>query len=363
MTSVRTIHQPRPPSANVLVLSPDPSVAASVIRPLREGGLRVESVIGAEEVRRRFDDEDATVAVVDLELGADAVELVRDPSLAPRIVLLSSLGHRQTAARLTRLGAAGYILEPVIPAEAMTQVERAIEGTEARARQRARSAARSATSARTDRQIAHLLAAALRHRDGETSAHMMRVGQSAEILARTLGWSEGEPETFRLAAGLHDLGKIGLPDAVLDKPGRLTPDEFRVVTRHPRIGAAIIDAATESEGRTPLLHTARTICLYHHERWDGGGYPEGLSRQTIPWEARVVAVVDVYDALLQTRPYREAVPEAVALAYIQFQRCRRFDPEVVDAFLAILPEIREIREAQPEGSVSPGLRAIAGRSP
>lgn len=211
--------------------------------------------------------------------------------------------------------------------------------------------------------MAHLLAAALRHRDGETSAHMMRVGQGAEILARTLGWSEGEPETFRLAAGLHDLGKIGLPDAVLDKPGRLTPDEFRVVTRHPRIGAAIIDAATESEGSSPLLHTARTICLYHHERWDGGGYPEGLSRQTIPWEARVVTVVDVYDALLQTRPYREAVPEAVALAYIQFQRCRRFDPEVVDAFLAILPEIREIREERPEGSVSPGLRAIAGRSP
>lgn len=330
-----------------------------MIRPLREGGLRVESITGTEEVRRRFSDGEGVVAVVDLSLGAVAVELVRARAGAARIVLLTSTTHRQTAARMMGLGASGYVLEPVVPAEVVAQVTRAANeaGEAARAPDAFRQAADLA-----DRRAARLLAAALRHRDGETSSHMQRVGRYAVALARKLGWSDCDPEAFRLAAGLHDIGKIGLPDSVLDKPGRLTPEEFRVVSRHPRIGAAILEAATEEGVRSSLFHAAHAICLHHHERWDGGGYPRGLARETIPWEARVVAVTDVYDALLHARPYREAIPEPVALAYIRFQRGRRFDPRVVDAFLEILPEIREIREERPEGPVSRAVGGIRGRS-
>lgn len=357
---------PHPSSDVVHVLSPDPSVAERVLRSLREGGLRAEAAAEAEGVREQLAGRNPFVAVVDLSYGADAVELVQACRLgAGRVVLVASTRHRQAAARLVGLGAYGYALKPIYPEELLTLVRRARSEARSLARRREgeseRHRERTSAHRAVERRTARLLAAALRHRDGETSAHMERVGRYAVEIAARLGWSASDPETFRLAAGLHDLGKIGLPDAVLEKPGRLTPSEFRVVARHTRIGAAILEEAIRDEdGSCELLRTARTICLHHHERWDGGGYPDGLEGDEIPWQARVVAVADVYDALLHSRPYRDAVPEAVALGYLRFQRARRFDPRVVDAFLDILPKIREIRESRPELAFS---RAVGDDPP
>lgn len=337
----------------VPVLSPDPSVAERILHSLREGGLRAEAAADADGVREQLAGREPVVAVVDLATGADAVELVQACRRgAGRVVLVASTRHRQAAARLVGLGASGYALKPVYPVEIVTLVQRARHAARSLARRREGESERHrerATAHRVaDRRTARLLAAALRHRDGETAAHMERVGRYSVEIATALDRFSFDAESFQLAASLHDLGKIGLPDDVLEKPGRLTPAEFRIVSRHPRIGAAILDEAVEEEGGTSLLHAARTICLHHHERWDGGGYPDGLVGEAIPWEARVVAVADVYDALLHPRPYREAVPESVAVGYIRFQRARRFDPDVVDAFLDALPEIQEIRESRPD---------------
>ena len=148
---------------------------------------------------------------------------------------------------------------------------------------------------------------------------------------------------IRLAAPMHDIGKIGIPDNVLRKPGRLTESEFEVVQQHAPIGAEILAGS----GIT-LLEIAHDIALYHQEKWDGSGYPEGLSGNAIPVAARIVAVADVYDALLSERVYRPAMSEEKALEVMTSGRGSHFDPAIFDCFISILPRFRQIRASLSE---------------
>ncbi len=176
------------------------------------------------------------------------------------------------------------------------------------------------------------LALAAEYRDDETFEHTRRVGNTAALLARRLGLSESDVQTIRQAAQLHDVGKLGISDTILLKPGKLTPDEYRIVQRHPVDGARIL-----SGSRSQVLQMAEQIALSHHERWDGAGYPQGLAGETIPMCARIVAVADVFDALTHERPYKHAwtVPEAVD--EIRRGSGTHFDPRVIDAFEALDP--------------------------
>lgn len=174
------------------------------------------------------------------------------------------------------------------------------------------------------------LALAAEYRDDDTQQHAWRIGRTCGMLSSTLGLSEDQVELVGRASPLHDIGKIGLPDAVLLKPGRLTAAEFEQVKQHTTIGARIL-----SGGHSPLLRLAHVIALTHHERWDGGGYPGGLIGEEIPVEGRIVAVADVFDALTHTRPYKSAWRIEDAVAEIRAQAGRQFDPCVVDAFLTL----------------------------
>jgi putative two-component system response regulator len=154
-----------------------------------------------------------------------------------------------------------------------------------------------------------------------------------------MGYDDGDLEDIFSAAPMHDVGKIGIPDAILRKPGRLDEDEMRVMRTHPEIGARII--GDHAEG---MLAMARRIALYHHEKWDGSGYPQGLAGEAIPLEARIVAVADVFDALTSTRPYKRAWSFDDAVAFLQAESGRHFDPALVEAFLGLLPEVREVMQ-------------------
>jgi putative two-component system response regulator len=189
-----------------------------------------------------------------------------------------------------------------------------------------------------EEEIALRLVTAAEHRDAETGAHIRRIGLYSEIIARASGWDPEQAEEIRLAAPMHDVGKIGIPDHILLKPGSLTSTEFSVIEQHTTMGAAILAGS-----RVPLLRLAREIALTHHERWDGSGYPRGLEGDQIPEPGRIVAVADVYDALVHTRIYRPALSEAQALRIMQRARGRHFDPEIFDVFLRVLPEVREVR--------------------
>jgi putative two-component system response regulator len=188
-------------------------------------------------------------------------------------------------------------------------------------------AARRATHAARLETIDRLVAAA-EEKDHETAAHIDRIGQYSEVIAQALDLSGDLVATIRAAAPMHDVGKLGVPDAVLKKTTPLTDAEWGIMRQHTVIGARMLEGSD-----SPLLQAGASIALAHHERWDGAGYPYGLSGDSIPLEARICAVADVYDALSSNRRYREALPNETVLEMMASQRGRHFDPNVLDAFL------------------------------
>ena len=183
------------------------------------------------------------------------------------------------------------------------------------------------------------LARAAEYRDDDTGVHIVRMGWLAGALALRLGMDPAWALLLRQAAPMHDVGKIGMPDAVLKKPGKLTPEERAVMNDHPRIGAEIL-----GRSRIPLFQLAAEAALTHHERWDGTGYPSGLVGEAIPLSGRIVAVVDFFDAITMDRCYRPAFADDLALRMLQEQSGHAFDPRVVDAFLAAAPELLALRD-------------------
>lgn len=196
---------------------------------------------------------------------------------------------------------------------------------------------------RTQEEVIYRLITAAQWSDEETGMHIRRTGLLSEVLARAASWYGDDLENIRQAAPLHDIGKIGIPDAILRKPGKLSPEEFEVMKTHTRIGADILAGSN-----VPMLQMAREIALNHHERWDGKGYPRGLAGKAIPESARIVAIVDVYDALSHDRVYRPAMPEGEVLAIMQQGAGTQFDPLLMTHFFLHLSEIRRIAKEHPD---------------
>ena len=184
------------------------------------------------------------------------------------------------------------------------------------------------------------LSRAAEFRDDDTGVHIVRIGYLACALAGRLGWSDAAARLLRQAAPMHDVGKIGIPDLVLKKPGSFNAEERAVMNEHPRIGAEIL-----GRSRIPLFQLAAEVALSHHERWDGAGYPAKLAGEAIPMSARIVAVCDFFDALTMDRCYREALTIDDTVRMLQAQRGLAFDPRVVDAFVAHLDEMVALRDA------------------
>jgi response regulator RpfG family c-di-GMP phosphodiesterase len=196
---------------------------------------------------------------------------------------------------------------------------------------------RTAAVRQREEEIAIRLLAAAGMRDEETGGHVRRIGLYSAALGRALGWDAVRTADIRVAAPMHDIGKIGIPDRILQKPGKLTPEEFRVMQQHTVIGANMLGEST-----IPVLRMGGAIAHCHHEKWDGSGYPRGLRGEQIPIEARIVAIVDVYDAMINRRVYKEPIPEAEVLATMAEAAGKHFDPQLLDLFMQILPEIRSI---------------------
>ncbi|WP_244917042.1 response regulator [Paenibacillus castaneae] len=180
-------------------------------------------------------------------------------------------------------------------------------------------------------EILQVLGRTSEYRDDETGQHTQRVAQMAGKIASVLGLSEHEVNLIVLATPLHDIGKIGIPDGLLLKPGRFTPEEFEQMKLHTRIGANILEGSL-----FPVLQWAKTIALTHHEKWDGTGYPNGLSGDDIPLPGRIVAIADFFDALTHERPYKRAWTKEEALEEIEKQNGAHFDPQVVKAFMTVV---------------------------
>ena len=209
-----------------------------------------------------------------------------------------------------------------------TRVSRDNELLERRVRER------TADLADAEREIAHRLGVAVEWRDAETGVHIERMGRLCERLAREVGLSVVEAELLRHASALHDVGKVGIPDEILLKPGKLDAGEWAQMKTHTTIGASIL-----SGSKSALVQMAEQIARSHHERWDGSGYPEGLKGEAIPLTARICAVCDVFDALLSPRPYKDAWPLPDVVSELASLRGTHLDPALVDAFLPLASEL------------------------
>jgi response regulator RpfG family c-di-GMP phosphodiesterase len=193
---------------------------------------------------------------------------------------------------------------------------------------------RTAELRSTQLEVIHRLAHATESRDQETGMHLERISRLCEQLGLAMGMTPTEAETLRNASLLHDVGKIGVPDAILLQPGGLSDDDREIMRRHTTVGAKIV-----SGSNSPVMQMAEQIALTHHERWDGRGYPNGLAGEEIPLPGRICAVCDVFDALLSERPYKDPWPYQDALAELRRERGHHFDPAVVDAFLRIVDDL------------------------
>ena len=248
------------------------------------------------------------------------------------------------------LGAVDYITKPVSPPLVRARVRTHIQIYDQKQQLVAMVKMRTQELEESRLQIIRRLGRAAEYKDDDTGYHVIRMSHYSRMLALADGVPEYRAELLYTAAPMHDVGKIGIPDSIMQKAGPLTPEEWVIVKNHPSIGASIIGRHSNE-----LLDMARVIALTHHEKWDGTGYPRGLKGDAIPLVGRIVAICDVFDALTAERPYKAAWPVEEAIAYVQREAGRHFDPRLVPKFVELLPQIRAIMS---QYSMISGRRAM-----
>lgn len=283
------------------------------------------------------------------------------------VIMMTETSDREIKQVCLELGVADFLSKPVDPTELLPRVRNILLNKHYRDQQASHAEwleeqvrKRTAELAASREEVVHCLARAGEFRDDDTGHHVVRVGKYVAVIARELGFSPARIELLELAAQLHDIGKIGIPDAILHKPGRLDPEQYEIMKSHCAIGKEIIqplpqqDAALlRSHARmgasmlhvpsSPLLMLAARIAQTHHEWWNGSGYPLGLKGEDIPIEGRMTAVADVYDALSTRRCYKEAFPREKCFQILEEGRGTHFDPKILDAFFNGAEQIVQIQ--------------------
>ena len=266
------------------------------------------------------------------------------------VLMLTASSDTHTAIRALTQGASGYLLKPIQREEFLFHIRQTSERRQLIRERREhlkmlerRVQEQTLTIRRAHEETIHRLVTAAGCRDEETGAHIRRTGLFSEVLALAAGWSAAEADQLRMAAPMHDIGKIGIPDAILRKPGKLTPQEFEQMKQHTTIGARMLAGSS-----SPVLQLAEKIALCHHERWNGRGYPQAIAGEAIPEAARILSIVDVYDALSHDRVYRRALPDGEVLAIMRAGQGTHFDPGLLAVFFTVLEEICEIAELHPD---------------
>jgi putative two-component system response regulator len=331
-------------NARILIVDDEENNVDILRRMLdREGFCRIESTTDSRQAVALYVDHRPDLILLDLHMphldGLEVMTRLNDIAEASYLPILILSGDLTPDARRDALsrGAKDFVNKPFQQDELLLRIRTLLETRllylqiqtqnqllEAKVRERTRALEEAQI------EIVARLAVAAEFRDDHTGQHTQRVGQMSALLAAALGLPEAQVALIRRAAELHDVGKIGVPDTILMKMGKLTPEEFDVVKTHTTIGARIL-----SGGKFPLLRLAEEIAFTHHEHWDGNGYA-GIKGTAIALAGRIVTVADVFDALTQQRPYKAAWPLAEAIAEIDRQRGRQFDPAIVDAFLRVI---------------------------
>lgn len=344
----------------------EPQLLITATRMLEAVGYEVRSATNVEEALAHFTQRTPELVIADMRMpGRSGLELLDElRSLQPDVatIMLTAVDDRDLAEKALILGAYGYIIKPFERNELLIATSNALRRRrlemenrdlrgllEERIRTRTselwtalQTVERSQEELRVSREdTIERLGIAGEFRDDETAFHIKRMSRYCGLLGRWAGLDRERSEMVRIASLMHDVGKIGIPDGILLKPGKLTPDEYTLMQEHPEFGYRILTGS-----RSELLDLAATIALTHHEKWDGSGYPSGLEKEAIPLEGRIAAVADVFDALTTNRVYRRAFGLPDAIKIMEEGRGAHFDADLLDVFMTHLDEILQAKELE-----------------
>jgi putative two-component system response regulator len=340
-------------NAKILIVDDEPGNIQILERMLNTVGYHnITSTTDSRSTPKIYQSMQPDLILLDIKMpgfsGFDvmnALKVLEKESYLPILVLTAQLDP-ETRLKAIKSGAKDFVNKPFIMEEMLARINNLLEvrmlhnsiysdkkSLETQVMQR------SEELRQYQVEIIHRLARAAEYRDNETGMHVIRISKLCERLARGLGLSEHECHLIRHASPMHDIGKIGIPDHILLKPGRLTIEEWSVMKTHSDIGALIL-SGSESE----FLQMAEVIAGSHHERWEGSGYPRGLKGEEIPMVSRIVTVCDVFDALTSDRPYKKAWSVENTVAEMEKQNGKLFDPDVLGVFMTLLPEMISITQ-------------------
>jgi putative two-component system response regulator len=335
--------------AHILVVD-DEAFNLSLLQDILEPEYTVSIADSGEEALRRAHEQPEVILLDIMMPGMSGYDVCQRLKSAERtrhipVIFITSRGYEEDETRGFAAGAVDYITKPVKPAIVRARVRTHLELSRARKQLEQQNTllevkvkARTQELSQSRLEIVHRLVFVAEYRDPETGSHIQRMSHYTAALTRAYGLSEKVCEIIRFASPMHDIGKIGIPDSILLKPGKLTSEEWDIMKTHTTIGGSIL-----SNSRSTLLRSGRIIALGHHERWDGTGYPLGLQGKAIPLLARITTIADIFDALTTRRPYKEAWSVEDALADIYAVRGVYFDPELVDLLEQVLPEFLDIK--------------------
>lgn len=316
-----------------LLLVDDEPTNLRVLRQVLMQDYRLSFAKSGEEALTLVGREKPDLILMDVMMpgmtGFDACRTLKSDSTTTQIpvIFVTALKDEMDETAGFEAGAVDYIMKPISPAVVKARVRIHL------------SLVRAEELKRTRLQIIQHLGRASEYKDNETGTHVLRMSHYSRILALACGLNEHFAEDLQHAAPMHDIGKIGIPDHILLKPGKLTAEEFDIMRQHPLIGADILGDCAPG-----LMAMAKNVALYHHEKWDGTGYPASLKGDAIPIEARIVAIADVFDALTTKRPYKEAWTVEDAVAWLKGQSGTHFDPELIGLLDQVIPAFLEVRE-------------------
>lgn len=342
MKDVIPMNMERP---KILIVDDSPLNISVLVGLLKSDYKTLVAKDGEQAFTRVFVESPPDLILLDIMMpGIDGYEVCERLKSDPRsrhipIIFVSAMSDVGDEERGLALGAVDYIGKPFSPPIILARIKTHL-ALAMQQRELEREVKKRTQELEHSRiELVRRLGLAAEFKDNETGLHVQRMAEYARLIALEMGFTAQDAETLAAAAPMHDIGKLGIPDDILCKPGKLSSEEFEKIKQHPEIGARILDSP-DSE----LLQTAREIALYHHEKWDGSGYPRGLAGEAIPLVARIASLADVFDALVSVRPYKKAwsVPEAIAL--FESEKGKHFDPMVVDAFKRVLPKVLEVKE-------------------
>jgi response regulator RpfG family c-di-GMP phosphodiesterase len=340
----------------VLIVDDEPGVRRGLRRLVERSGHVACEADCVASARRCLANEAVDVMVLDVALpDASGLSLLGDSDLLAQdvsVIVFTGSEARDDMLASVAGGAASFLRKSVDSLTIEAQILASMGRTRARRRsqvERRQSESSLAEALAITDQLPHRLAERLCSawdlRHVETGAHVRRIGAYSEVLARALGVSAGDAALLGKASMLHDIGKISIPDAILCKPGKLTGEELATMKLHTRVGAGLLTGMGH-----PFLDRAASVALYHHERWDGSGYPDGLRGEECPLDARIVAVADVYDALGQTRCYKDAWSEERIESFFLASAGKAFEARIVEALLGSVGRLRALAIELPDSN-------------